>query len=186
MHADDWSLDMNNQNEIKITDNDMLTSTLVFAVLSSILVIPLILVFKNPLFEQAQLSITLSSGIIWGIFAIAAVFGFWNLYYIYIYRPWMRWLTPLDFIIYGAVGLGMWWLSIHLTGSAVLWFVLLGGLEGVLEHIFGVYVLRILDKVPWLEGAGVLPVLTFSFFEYTFYWAIIAWFAYLGSRLFNI
>jgi hypothetical protein len=61
--------------------------------------------------------------------------------------------------------------------------VLLGGLEGVLEHVIGIYGLHILEKVPWLEDVSAFPVVAFSFFEYTFYWAIIAWTAYLLTRI---
>lgn len=170
---------------LQVTDSDILNSTLVFAFLSSILVIPSILVFRNEQFIQAKWPITISSGILWGIFAVVAVFGFWELYYQYLYQPWLRWLTPLDAFLYAAIGLGMWWLAGKLPGSAVLWFVLFGGLEGVLEHLIGIYNMHILEKVPWLQGVSAVPVVAFSFFEYTFYWAIIAWLAYLVSRIFT-
>ena len=163
---------------LQVTDSDILNSTLVFAFLSGVLVVPLVLVFRNEIFAQAKWQFTVSSGILWGVFAVVAVFGFWSLYYQYLFKPWMLWITPLDAFLYAAIGLGMWWLAGKLPGSAVLWFVLLGGLEGVLEHLLGIYGMQILEKVPWLEGVSALPVVTFSFFEYTFYWAIVAWLAF--------
>jgi hypothetical protein len=57
-------------------------------------------------------------------------------------------------------------------------FLLLGGLEGILEHVFGIYGLHILDKVPWLQGTPPIPVIIFSFSEYIVYWAVVAWMAY--------
>jgi hypothetical protein len=57
----------------------------------------------------------------------------------------------------------------------VVWFVVLGGLEGVAEHIFGIYALHILDKVPWLSGLPPMPLIIFSFFEYIVYWSLTAW-----------
>ena len=163
---------------LEITETDILISTLIFACLASLLAIPLVLFFRNPLFAQARWPITIASGVLWGLFAVAMVFGFWDLYYRHIFNAWMRWVTPLDSLFYAAIALGMWWLAGKLPGSAVLWFVLLGGLEGVLEHLLGIYGMGILEKVPWLEGVGVLPVVVFSFFEYTFYWAIVAWLGY--------
>jgi len=47
-----------------------------------------------------------------------------------------------------------------------------------LEHVFGIYGLHILDKVPWLQGISPFPVIVFSFFEYIVYWAIVAWMSY--------
>lgn len=40
-----------------------------------------------------------------------------------------------------------------------------------------IYILRILDRVPLLQGLDPLPVLVFSFFEYVLYWALVAWLA---------
>lgn len=59
----------------------------------------------------------------------------------------------------------------------MLWFVVLGGVEGIAEHVFGIYGLCILEKVPWLQGLALLPVLFFSFFEYVLYWTLVAWLA---------
>ena len=76
------------------------------------------------------------------------------------------------------MGLGMWWLAYQLPGISIIWFVLLGGIEGLAEHILGIYGFRILDKVPWLKDVKVLPALVFSFFEYVFYWTVVAWLAF--------
>jgi hypothetical protein len=114
---------------------------------------------------------------------MVAIFGFWDLYYQYIYPSWARWLTPLDIILYGVIGFGIWWLASNIPGPVVLWFILLGGLEGILEHLLGVYGFQILDKVPWLEGITPFPVIAFSFFEYIFYWTLVTW---LGYAIFKI
>jgi hypothetical protein len=50
-----------------------------------------------------------------------AIFGFWELYYRHFYPAWARWLIPLNVLLYGAIGLGMWWLALRLPGPAVLW-----------------------------------------------------------------
>jgi hypothetical protein len=119
----------------------------------------------------------------WGIVAIIATFGFWDLYYSYFYPSWIRWLVPLDLLLYGAIGLGIWWLALRLPGPAVMWFALLGGVEGILEHVLGIYGLRILERVPWLQGLAPLPILIFSFFEYALYWTLVAWLGLGLTRL---
>jgi hypothetical protein len=53
----------------------------------------------------------------------------------------------------------------------------LGGVEGIVEHIIAIYGFRILDKVPFLQGLDTFPVLIFSFFEYMVYWTLVAWLA---------
>ena len=51
----------------------------------------------------------------------------------------------------------------------------MGGVEGIIEHLIGVYGFHILERVAWLRGLSVLPVAVFSFFEYVLYWTLVAW-----------
>lgn len=80
----------------------------------------------------------------------------------------------------------MLWLALHLPGPTVLWFVLLGGVEGLLEHVLGIHGLRILERVPWLQGLTPLPVLMFSFFEYVLYWTLVGWLAFGLTKAGNL
>jgi hypothetical protein len=111
------------------------------------------------------------------------LFWGWDLYYRFFYPKWIRWFAPLDIPLYGAIGVGMWWLASRLPGPIILWFVLLGGMEGIVEHILGIYGFRILRKVPWLKDVSPAPALVFSFFEYVFYWTLVAWLAFGFSKL---
>ena len=165
--------------EIKLTDHNIWQSTLTFALLGLVLAVPLLLLYRDESFRRSARSISISSAIFWGILATVVLFTAWKLYYQYLYPAWMRWLAPSDALLYGLFGLGLWWLAVRIPGPALLWFLLLGGLEGILEHIFGIYGLHILDKVPWLQGASPFPVIIFSFFEYIVYWAIVAWMSYV-------
>jgi hypothetical protein len=67
---------------------------------------------------------------------------------------------------------------LRLPGPAIAWFAILGGLEGVIEHILGIYGLHILEQVPWLQEVTALPVLVFSFGEYVLYWSLVGWLAF--------
>ena len=50
---------------------------------------------------------------------------------------------------------------------------MLGGLEALPEHLWGVYRLGMLEKVPFLREASPLAVLTFSVPEYVLYWGSV-------------
>jgi hypothetical protein len=174
---------VSNVSDIHLTSQNYWQGALVTGVISVLLAIPLILVFRNAEFKRAALAAGLSSGVVWGVMAVAAFTGFWELYYRYIYPAWMRRLVPLDVLLYAAIGLGMWWLATRLPGSAVLWFIFFGALESLPEHLFGIYFLGILDKVPVLQGVDPLPALIFAFFEYAIYWELVAILAFGVNKL---
>lgn len=170
-------------SEIHLTSQDYWQAAVVTGIISVFLGIPLVLVFRNPEFKHAALALGGSSAIFWGIMATVAILGFWELYYRYIYPLWMKRLAPLDALVYTAIGLGMWWLATRLSGSAILWFIFFGALESVPEHLFGIYVLGILEKVPVLQGVDPLPAMIFAFFEYAIYWELVGWLAFGLNRL---
>jgi hypothetical protein len=169
--------------EIKLSNQDIWVSTLIFLGLDIITLLPLLLLTKGRISIQIVRSIGIASAGLWGLFAIVAIFAFWELYYQYIYPSWVRWLTPLDILLYGVIGLGIWWLASRSPDLTILWFVLLGGVEGILEHLLGVYGFHILEKVPWLQGITPFPVIVFSFFEYIFYWTLVAWLGYVFFKV---
>jgi hypothetical protein len=61
---------------------------------------------------------------------------------------------------------------LRLPGHPVLSFCLLGGLWGMITHVWAVY-LGILDKPPMLQGAGAAAAIVIAAFEFIFYWCII-------------
>jgi hypothetical protein len=168
---------------VKLTAQDLWTSTLIFGVAGILLLLPLLFVFRPAAFQRSALPIVIASGVAWGVMATIAITVFWDLYYQYIFPAWAPRWAPLDALLYAALGLGMWWLACRLPGSPVLWFVLLGGVEGVVEHVLGIYGMHILEKVPFLQGAPVGPVIIFSFFEYILYWSAIAWLGFFLLKL---
>ena len=172
--------------DIKLSTHDIWFSTLIFGAMGVALGLPLVFLFKDADFKSSPVPVSLASALFWGVAAILAIFGFWDLYYKYIFPAYMRWLVPLELLLYGALGLGLWWLSAQLPGRAVVWFLLLGGFEGVLEHVFGIYGLHILDKVSWLQGSPPLPLLVFSFFEYIVYWALVGWLGFGILKIANL
>jgi len=166
----------------KLTSETFWLGALVAAFIDIGLVLLLALCMKPARFRQLSWALTGTSAVLWGIFAIACLRGFWDLYYRYFYPGWMRWLAPLDTLLYGAIALALWWLALRLPGNPVVNFALLGGLESVLEHLLGIYGLGILDKVPILQGVNPASALVFAFFEYIFYWSVVLGIAGLLGR----
>lgn len=168
--------------DIQLTSETYWLSALVAAFVDIGFVLLLALGVKPARFRQLTWSLTGASAILWGILAAACLWGFWDLYYRYFYPGWARWIAPLFAPLYGAIGLALWWLALRLPGNPVVNFCLLGGLGSVPEHLWGIYGLGILDKVPFLQGVSPASVLVFAVFEYIFYWSVVLSIAALLGR----
>ena len=168
--------------EIHLTEKDIWNSTIFFGTVGIILGLILLKVYPAGNFRENALQITLAAGLFWGVLATLLMWLGWDIYYQHLYPAWMRWLAPLDLILYALIGLGMWALAVWLPGSPLIWFIFFGAVEGVLEHILGIYAMHILDKVPWLQGLPAGPLLIFSFFEYTVYWGLTAGLAWVLQK----
>jgi hypothetical protein len=79
----------------------------------------------------------------------------------------------LELLLYPALGLAMWWLAARLPGNPALTFCLLGGLEALPEHLWGIYRLGMLEQVPFLREASPISVLAFAVPEYVLYWGSV-------------
>ncbi len=101
----------------------------------------------------------------------------WDWFYSYIFPAWVRNTGLAWGTIYGAMGLGMWWLSVwlcrRLPGHPAVNFCLLGGLEGFLTHLWAIYGLGAASKPPIMHGVDPFSVLIFAVFEKAFYWTLI-------------
>jgi len=168
--------------EKPITPAELRASTVTFGILAIAISLPLIALYPRLLLLPSWVELASAAGIFWGILSLFAFGAFWDIYYRYIYPPWLRRFAPINIILYGFIGFTIWSISQHYSIQPVILFLILGGLEGVFEHILGIYGLDILEKVPWLEGLAPFPILIFSFLEYIVYWSLVAWLA-LGIRL---
>jgi len=166
-----------------VTNKDIWGSTVVFAIIGILLLLPLLFLYPDADFLRSPLAVIAASGIFWGLLSVIAFRAFWNLYYQHFYPRWVRPLAPLNIILYAFLGLVMWFLANRFNSLPVLMFILIGGIEGLLEHIIGVYGLRVLEKVPVFNALNPAPVLIFSFFEYIVYWSIVAWLAIAFTSL---
>jgi hypothetical protein len=74
---------------------------------------------------------------------------------------------------YALIALGMVWLSQKLPGNPVVTWCVLGGVEGLLSHLYAIYDLGAASKPPIMQGTNPFAVLIFAVFEKAFYWSLI-------------
>lgn len=172
--------------DFKLTDQDLSKSSLIFCITGIIFIVSLIYLVDENKIRGAAKEVILTSAVFWGIIAYVAMKYFWEMYYVYFYADILRKLVPFNIIIYAGITIVLWLLALRLPVSTLLWFVLLGGIEGVIEHIIGIYIFDILNKVPWLSDVTPLPVIIFSFFEYVVYWSIVAWLSVGVIKIYRI
>ena len=171
--------------EQRLTNQEVGVATLLFVAMDILTLSPLLFVLRKISTLDLFQPIGLASALFWGVLVVVFLFRGWDMYYGFFYPTWFRWLAPLDIPLYSAIGLGIWWLASRLPGASILWFAFIAGVEGIMEHILGIYGFRILDKVPWLKDVKAVPALVFSFFEYVFYWTLVMWLAVGFLHLFE-
>jgi hypothetical protein len=137
-------------------------------------------------FRQLKWSLAGAAAIFWGVLAAALIWGYWDIYYRYFYPEWVGSLAPVSGVNYAVFGLLLWWIASRLPGHPTINFCLLGGLESVPEHLWGIYGARILERVPVFQGERALSILAFAFFEYILYWSIVLSLAVLLRRVWEL
>jgi hypothetical protein len=125
-------------------------------------------------FRELRWPLAGTAALSWSIFGLALVWIFWDSYYQYFYPAWFRSGGILVFVpvVFGALALAFHWLAFKIPGHPLVSFCILAGLESVLEHLVGIYGLKVI-QVPMLQGASPISVLAFAFPEYIFYWCIV-------------
>jgi len=105
---------------------------------------------------------------------ISVLWWGWDWFYSYIFPGWARYLLPpVFFLAYTLIALGMGWLSLKLPGNPAVSWCVLGGVEGLLTHIYAIYGLGAASKPPIMQGSDPFAVLIFAIFEKAFYWSLI-------------
>ena len=95
---------------------------------------------------------------------------FWDIYYRYFLpNTSILLVTPL---VGALLALVFHWLALRLPGNPIVSFCLLGGLESLLEHLWGIYGLGIL-RAPLMQAVAPLSILAFAVPEYIFYWCVV-------------
>ena len=158
---------------LRITTEMLWQGAFIFAILDVGLV-PLLAWRITPLkLRQLKWPLVGTTGLFWGVLWAWVLQNFWESVYIYIFPGWMRGLIPFAYgLLFAGVGLAMWWLSLRLPGHPVVNFCLLGGLWGMITHVWAVF-MGIVDKPPMLQGAAATAAVVIAAFEFMFYWCVI-------------
>jgi hypothetical protein len=149
-------------------------SAVVIAIVDVIFILLLIWRIKASHFHQLRWTLVGTAAIFWSIFAIFLVSVFWEPYYRYFYPSWFRsgGILVLVPLLYGVFALAFHWLALRVPGNPIVFFCLLSGTESMLEHLYGIYGLKIL-QVPLFQEVSPVSILAFAFPEYVFYWCIV-------------
>lgn len=162
--------------EKPLSQRDIRNSTLAFTALALAVNAPLLLIYPVEILSPAY-KIVGASSLFWGSLSLIAFHYFWDMYYCYFYPGYLRRWGVFNFLLYGLLSLGIWLLLDRFAKPSILLFLFIGAAEGLVEHVIGIYLFKICEKVPWLHGLATLPLLLFSFVEYLFYWGIVLWLA---------
>jgi hypothetical protein len=169
--------------EIVATSTQLWISALVFLVIDLVLYWFLNRQISLERFKRMKWQLVLAAALFWGTFAVFLLQMFWDSYYQYIYPAWFRGAGILvtASVIYGTLALVFYWLSLRIPGNPVRNFLLLGAVESVLEHLWGILGVQILE-VPMLREAGTIDIIVVAIPEYIFYWGMVIWIAMLLQR----
>ena len=135
-------------------------------------------------FRQLKWPLLGASLIFWISLWTSVVCWCWDWCYRYVFPSWGHWVIPPVYgLIFGAMGLAFWWLALHLPGNPVATFCILGGLQSLPGHLWAIYGVRMLDKVPILRAVSPSSALVFGVFEFVFYWGVIVIIALVVVRV---
>jgi hypothetical protein len=117
--------------------------------------------------------------ILWGVFGSVL---FWDAVYSAVFPGWSRWLLPVGYgLLFGALALAFWRVSIRAPRWQAVWFCLLGGGMSLIGH--GIGITRGLLRVPLLSEASVISTLSFGVTEFIVYWCVIVGLGVVSRRL---
>jgi len=164
----------------KATSGQLWLSALVFLVLDLVLVWFLTKRVDRERFRALKWHLVLAAVLFWSVVAVFLVQSFWESYYDHFYPGWIQGGGILVYVpvVYGLCALAFHWLSLCIRGNPIVNFMLLCGIESVLEHLWGIVRMHILE-IPMLQEAGTVDILVVAVPEYVFYWCLVIGFALL-------
>jgi hypothetical protein len=159
--------------DVKVTTRILWQGTLIFALIDIVFISILKWRIKPEAFGHTKWTLVITTGVFWSLlFLVLMSWIFWDPVYHHVFPGWARWLVPPAYgLLFAAVGLLFWWLASRLPGNPVINYCLLGGLWGMITHIWAVC-RGLLDKVPMLQGASPVAAIIMPIFEFIFYWCI--------------
>lgn len=168
--------------DITITSEMLWLSAIITALIDVGLILYLVRRIQRAYFQQLHWPVVLAAGVFWVSYGLMLFALTWESFYTkFLPDPTNRSLarSMLELLPYPIIGLLLWWLAVQLPGKPAVSFCLLGGIQSLPEHLWGIYRLGMMDKVPFLQEASVASVLAFAIPEYVLYWGSILYIAIL-------
>jgi hypothetical protein len=162
--------------DLQLTSGAYWLSAAVSAALAVVFVAWLARRVRPERFQRLRWSIVLAAALFWMTYGLLLFCLTWESFYArFLPDPSHRSLSRavLELLPYPTIGLALWWLALRLPGRPAVTFCLLGGLEALPEHLWGIYRLGMLERVPFLEGVSAVSVLAFAVPEYVLYWGTV-------------
>jgi hypothetical protein len=171
--------------DIEVT-SEMLWLSAFIALLSAFIYVRFLAKRVQPVhFQSLHWSVVIASLLFWFAYGGFLFLMTWESFYAkFLLDPANRSLyrSILELLPYPLIGLLLWWVASRSPWNPVITFCLLGGLESLPEHLWGIYRLGMLEKVPFLHKASEVSVLSFAVPEYILYWATVLGIARLIQR----
>jgi len=175
--------------DIQLSSQALWIASLVAALIAVPVMLLLSRRIEPQLFKRLNWSIVIGAGIFWLVLGLSLFALTWESFYAkFLPDPANRSLgrSLLELLPYPLIGWLMWWVAQRLPGNPALNFCLLGGIQSLPEHLWGIYRLGMLDSVSFLRGASHLSVIVFAIPEYMLYWSSVLWLAlFLYKSLHN-
>jgi len=148
--------------------------TAILAIVDAVLVFLALRLVSREQFWHIRRLLVAAGGIFFLGVWISVLLWAWEWFYSYIFLPWGRYILPLLFGTgYTLVAFAMVWLSLRLPFHPAVSWTILGGVEGLLSHLYAIYILGAASKPPIMQGTNQFSVLIFAVFEKAFYWSLI-------------
>jgi hypothetical protein len=161
--------------DIKISSEALWLCALVTALVDVWLVLWLVRRVSRDRYRRLHWAVVVAAAVLWVSYGLLLFALTWESYYAkFLPNPVDRSLgrSVLQLLIYPPLGLLLWWLAQRLPGNPTVSFCLLGGLQAVPEHVWGMH-LGMLERVPFLQEASAASVLAFAVPEYALYWGSV-------------
>jgi len=162
--------------DIKITSEILWLSAFITVLIDVGLILYLARRIQRPRFRQLHWPVALAAGVFWVSYGLMLFALTWESFYAkFLPDPANRSLarSMVELLPYPIIGLVLWWLAVRLPGNPAVNYCLLGGVQSLPEHLWGIYRLGMLDKVSFLQQASAASVLAFAVPEYILYWGSI-------------
>lgn len=169
--------------DLQLTTEMLWLGALMFALAD----IPLALLLAHRIsaarFQAIGRLVVAITAIFWFGLWLWVVTAYWWAVYAHVFPPWSRWYLPaFQAVLTAAVASVAIRVSQRWAGHPVLNYCLMGGLWGVLTHLWAL-LQGITTRPPALQGVHPLGVVVIAFFEFIFYWCIILVLAMLSQAI---